>query len=94
MPTVTSAHIQREASLMNTPEVGALFSDDSEDVSSPKAGGFCFFRRGSALGFALRRFFRLWGFAGDARSARSMPPPRRHRARRRATGARQWLLRW
>ena len=36
-PTVTTRHIQREASLMNTPEVGALFSDDSEDVSSPKA---------------------------------------------------------
>ena len=37
LPTVTAAHMKREASLLNSPEIGALFSDDSEDVSSPKA---------------------------------------------------------
>ena len=41
LPTVAAAHMKRERSLMNTPEVGALFSDDSEDVSSPKTPAEC-----------------------------------------------------
>ena len=39
LPTVTTAHIQREASLMNTPEVGMLFSDGDDTPSSPQ--GVC-----------------------------------------------------
>ena len=39
LPTVTSKHIQREASLMNTPEVGMLFSDGDDTPSSPQ--GVC-----------------------------------------------------
>ena len=36
LPTVTAAQMKREGSVLNSPEIGSLFSGD-EDAPSPKA---------------------------------------------------------